>query len=43
MLVFFKRLGFAIGYLSGPNSAVAVINLIYLPTEADVRAVLAGM
>ncbi len=28
----FIALGFAIGYLSGPNSAVAVINLIYLPT-----------
>jgi ABC-2 type transport system permease protein len=28
----FIALGFAIGYLSEPNSAVAVINLIYLPT-----------
>ena len=28
----FIALGFAIGYLSGPNSAIAVINLIYLPT-----------
>jgi ABC-2 type transport system permease protein len=28
----FIAAGFAIGYLSGPNSAVAVINLIYLPT-----------
>src|SRR5260370_12620466 len=28
----FIALGFAIGYLSGPNSAVAVIHLIYLPT-----------
>ncbi len=28
----FIALGFAIGYLSGPNSAVAVVNLIYLPT-----------
>jgi ABC-2 type transport system permease protein len=28
----FIAVGFAIGYLSGPNSAVAVINLIYLPT-----------
>jgi ABC-2 type transport system permease protein len=28
----FIALGFAIGYLSGPNSAVAVINLVYLPT-----------
>src|SRR5256712_13803959 len=28
----FIALGFAIGYLSGPNSAVAVINLLYLPT-----------
>jgi ABC-2 type transport system permease protein len=28
----FIALGFAIGYLAGPNSAVAVINLIYLPT-----------
>jgi ABC-2 type transport system permease protein len=28
----FIALGFAIGYLSGPNSAVAVINMIYLPT-----------
>ncbi len=28
----FIGLGFAIGYLSGPNSAIAVINLIYLPT-----------
>ena len=28
----FIALGFAIGYLSGPNSAVAVINLIYIPT-----------
>ncbi len=28
----FIALGFAIGYMSGPNSAVAVINLIYLPT-----------
>jgi ABC-2 type transport system permease protein len=28
----FIALCFAIGYLSGPNSAVAVINLIYLPT-----------
>jgi ABC-2 type transport system permease protein len=27
----FIGLGFAVGYLSGPNSAVAVINLIYLP------------
>ncbi|GAC1672856.1 MAG: ABC transporter permease [Candidatus Dormibacteraceae bacterium] len=27
----FIALGFAIGYLAGPNSAVAVINLIYLP------------
>ncbi|HEV2033678.1 MAG TPA: ABC transporter permease [Candidatus Dormibacteraeota bacterium] len=27
----FIALGFAIGYLSGPTSAVAVINLIYLP------------
>ena len=27
----FIALGFAIGYLSGPNSAVAVVNLIYLP------------
>jgi ABC-2 type transport system permease protein len=27
----FIALGFAIGYLSGPNSAIAVINLIYLP------------
>ncbi len=28
----FIALGFAIGYLAGPNSAIAVINLIYLPT-----------
>ena len=28
----FIGLGFAIGYLAGPNSAIAVINLIYLPT-----------
>jgi ABC-2 type transport system permease protein len=28
----FIALGFAIGYLSGPNSAIAVINLVYLPT-----------
>ena len=27
----FIALGFAIGYLAGPNSAIAVINLIYLP------------
>lgn len=27
----FIALGFAIGYLSGPNSAVAVVNLVYLP------------
>ncbi len=28
----FIALGFAFGYIAGPNSAVAVINLIYLPT-----------
>ncbi|HLQ61173.1 MAG TPA: ABC transporter permease [Candidatus Acidoferrales bacterium] len=28
----FVAVGFAMGYLSGPNSAVAVVNLIYLPT-----------
>lgn len=28
----FIALGLAIGYLAGPNSAIAVINLIYLPT-----------
>lgn len=28
----FVGLGFALGYLSGPNSAAAVTNLIYLPT-----------
>ncbi|HEX6203824.1 MAG TPA: ABC transporter permease [Thermoanaerobaculia bacterium] len=28
----FCALGLALGYLAGPNSAVAVVNLIYLPT-----------
>jgi ABC-2 type transport system permease protein len=28
----FVGLGFALGYLAGPNSAPAVTNLIYLPT-----------
>ncbi len=28
----FIAAGFAIGYLAGPNSAIAVVNLLYLPT-----------
>ncbi len=28
----FIAVGFAFGYLAGPNSAVAVVNLVYLPT-----------
>ena len=28
----FVAIGFAFGYLAGPNSAVAVVNLVYLPT-----------
>jgi len=28
----FIAIGFAFGYLAGPNSAVAVVNLVYLPT-----------
>ena len=28
----FIAVGFAVGYLAGPNSAVAVVNLVYLPT-----------
>lgn len=28
----FIAVGFAFGYLAGPNSAVAVVNLLYLPT-----------
>src|SRR5438093_1057683 len=32
MFFAFIGLGFALGYLAGPNSAPAVTNLIYLPT-----------